>query len=279
MIWLLSLLGVAANCERLPGADALMSNTRTEYVIVGEVHGTNEAPPVIADLACAARRTRRPVVIAVEQTIDNQRFLDAYLASDGGEAATSALLAAPMWNRSFEDGRSSEAILNLLKRLRSMHRAGIIKAVIAVDPVISRSSADRNRLLAENVGAIAPGPQGVVVVLIGGLHAQKRNIVTPSGTYPAMAQLLPTFKTVSFVVRSNGGTAWTCFGPADCGPHEADESRHEARGVRKADRDLPFDGTIEVGTAATPSYPARATRASQAPTTQGGSVKTHTESR
>ncbi len=267
MIWLFGLAGVIAGCENLPGADALMSNKKIEYVVVGEMHGTNEAPPLIANLACAGNRAGRPVTVAVEQTTDNQPFLDAFMASDGGAKAVAALFAAPMWNRPFEDGRSSKAIFALLNRLRTMRHSKIVDRIIAIDPVVSSSSSERNRLLAENVSAIPTRDNGVVLTLIGGLHAQKRAITTPDGTYPAMAQLLTPSRTLTFVVRSNGGTAWTCFGPADCGPHEADEMRHVIRGIRPADPDMPFDGTIEVGTAATPSYPAHTKRSGTKPST------------
>jgi hypothetical protein len=102
-------------------------------LLVGEVHGTNEAPALIGDLACASATSGSPVVVALEIPIEEQTSLDNFLASKGSDADQAALLASQFWTRQPQDGRSSAAMLKLLHRLRSLRVEGTRISVLAVD--------------------------------------------------------------------------------------------------------------------------------------------------
>lgn len=254
---LLAALTLAATCAPLPGADAVLARAETRWIMLGEIHGTAEMPVALTDLACLAGERMRPVVVAIEQTVENQPILDRYLVSDGGEAARAALLAAPMWRGRWKDGRSSEAMLAMIERLRIMKRARRIARVVAFDPDVSESSADRNALMAKNLRAIDPGRGGVVLVLVGGLHAQKSEIRFGPEPYPAAAQLLPREATVSLMMLGDVGTAWVCMEAEQCGVTPVGAPRKEPRGISMMPApDGSFDGILDMGRPLTASPPA-----------------------
>lgn len=65
-----ALLGAATPaCTPVPGSSRLWEST-IRWVIVGEMHGTNESPDAFANLICLAAATGRPVTVALEYTAD-----------------------------------------------------------------------------------------------------------------------------------------------------------------------------------------------------------------
>lgn len=73
-------------------------------LLVGEVHGTNEAPALVGDLACASAKSGNAVVVALEVPIEEQARLDRFLTSDGTDADQKALLNSEFWTRRPQDG-------------------------------------------------------------------------------------------------------------------------------------------------------------------------------
>src|SRR6185436_14170191 len=84
--------------------------------LLGEIHGTCEAPRATLALA----RQSLPARIGLEIDVDEQPRIDAFLR-DGDRAA---LLAGPFWTRDFQDGRSSQAMAALLDDVRQLRLSG-----------------------------------------------------------------------------------------------------------------------------------------------------------
>ena len=63
----------------------------------------------------------------------NQPFIDAYLRSNGDSAARDALLQAPAWDRSWADGKSSQAMFRFIEWLRVQHTRDHVKRVVAFE--------------------------------------------------------------------------------------------------------------------------------------------------
>lgn len=61
-----STCGGAAPCESLQGAEQLRPRPGLRCIIVGETHGTTETPAIFADLICAAREDKRPIIVGIE---------------------------------------------------------------------------------------------------------------------------------------------------------------------------------------------------------------------
>jgi hypothetical protein len=250
-----------AAAAAIDGEAKLWANPQTRYVIIGEVHGTNETPSLFGDLACDAHRSGRPIVVALEVSERSQGAIDAYLASDGGPAARSRFLEDPHWNQPFKDGRSSLAYLLLFEELRVCLERRYIAAVVAIQPYghPGWTANDANMAMAALIQHAAERhPSALVVLLVGSCHATKRPLPGCGERDIPAAAHLPAQATIS-LKASTGGEAWNCTGPttADCGVRAWPGDLPRRRGVQLGvDAPDGFDGTIDLGVPATASPPA-----------------------
>jgi hypothetical protein len=257
---------LAPGCTPLPGADAVMRRTDIRTVMVGEEgHGTNEMPAAAADLICAAITHRRPVTVALEYARRNQRAIDAYLASDGGDRARDALLAAPLWDPDWADGKSSQAMLRLIEWLRIRHRAGQVAQVVAFDVDAAKRGGDRDRQMAERLATVAASPAGIVIALTGSFHARRHDDAQDPAHYTPAAGLLPPTSTFAIVIRGNGGRHWGCRQDG-CGPQPVEPTGKSRRRLRLTPGQPDYDAVLDLGVPVTPSPPAKA--AATAPSTE-----------
>ncbi len=177
----------------------------------GEMHGTNESPAFLGDVACAVAQQEHHVQVALEIWNSEQPSIDRFLET--GDRAK--LLAGPFWSQ--HDGRSSTAMLELLDRLRWLKRAGARIDVIAYDIT---NQPDRDQAMAIKVLA-ARDERGVIVGLSGNIHSRrtKWNETTPLVMHLVDAKL--PVKTHD--VAAEGGTMWACMATPDheptCGEH------------------------------------------------------------
>jgi len=256
-------------CAPIPGWEHVVADKQIRWIVIGEVHGTNEIPAIFADAVCLTASSRR-VVVGVEQPSADQSAIDAFMNSDGGAAAKAAFLSAGMWNQPAKDGRSSEASFRLFEILRQMRANGLILSVIAFQPSLLEgvstqaeaervmanfNQADYEKSMARLIEAAAQ-PDSVVLVLTGGFHAMLAEASWGPG-FVGMAGHLPRQATLSFNAVPNGGESWTCQGqPIDCGPHpHMDEGRGHARELKlQADSPL-YSGVLYLGSRITASTP------------------------
>jgi hypothetical protein len=248
-------------CAPPTGAKSLVSRSSLRWLLLGESgHGTEEMPRAAADLICAAAAAHRPVIVGVEFALRNQPALDAYMASDGGPAARGVLLAAPMWDPDWADGKSSQSMLALFEWLRVQHRRGSVSNVIAFDPDLIRNGADREQQMARRLQATAPSGNGLFIALTGGYHARTRLSHARTTPYPPMATLLPRAQTISIRIQGSGGRNWSCT-EQGCGEHDAGQTGGSLRRLlRHATPDGGYDGEYDLGVPVTPSPPVKRKR-------------------
>lgn len=256
------LLGAAAAapqpCQAIPGWDQIVSRDELRWIVIGEIHGSNEIPDIFADAVCLAAASR-PVVVALEQPSVDQARIDAFLASDGGEASKLVFLDAVMWNMPMKDGRSSEAYFRLFDTLRQMKAAGRIEGVVAFQPssfTAPPTPAEYEREMAELLQSAA-GHDEMVIALVGNVHAMRTEVPFQQ-RYMAMAGNLPETETVTLNVIANGGSYWNCTGgPDQCGVKPSySRGEERQRGVQlNSDESGPYSGVIYLGTATTASFP------------------------
>jgi len=257
MIGLMALAAASASsCSPVAGAERLWANPETQWVMVGEMHGTAEMPAVFGDMVCqAVVQSGRPVTVALEQGAEMQPAIDAFLASDGGGVARTAFLASPMWKG--QDGRASVAMLALYDRLRVMKQAGQIRAVYAFIPVIRSQvgNGPYNVLMADKLKAAPIGPNGLVMAYMGSVHAAKSSFGQGPNAFLAAGGDLPPTRTVSIYLYGNGGEAWNCMEDG-CKPHPL-QARTATRGFVTANA-LPwrYDWIFELGEKTSASPPA-----------------------
>lgn len=104
----------------------------TRIVLLGDLHGTREALQLAAELVCTLSRKDTPVTLAIEMPHEEQTALNAYLTSDGGNAARSALIASPFW-RLRRDGLNTVATLAMIDRIRELRQRGAPLTILAID--------------------------------------------------------------------------------------------------------------------------------------------------
>ena len=228
-------------CRPISGTAELLARPGLRFVLVGEIHGTAETPAIFGDLVCAAVDSGRQVVVGLERPVAEQAAMDA--------GDWTRLVAMRGWH--IFDGRSSAAMLELVKSLHGMK----VAEVVAFDPGGS-GNAERNAGMAKELRAAADRhPEALVIVLTGNLHASKKAIAG-FGDYPFMAMLLPAEATVSLYAADRGGTAWTQTN-GECGGHAMKSPGGETREVafRKAPM-AGYDGVLSTGVVSTASPPA-----------------------
>lgn len=252
-------------CTPLPGAETLRDVQRPDFVIMGEAHGTAELPAAFADLVCAYVQTGTPLTVGVEFLPEEQPALDAYLASNGDDAARAALLASPAW--AIRDGRASRAIFDLVEALRRMRAWHPDLAVVAFDHPSEQpgTSAAREKGMADLLlAARRARPAAPVLALTGNGHAGKSEWTSLGPPFAAMSQHLPSDRTVAMSFDVPGGEIWACQRAAEdaaeeCAPRPVPvRNANPVRGVSAGSDRKGFDATVSVGTAFSASPPARA---------------------
>lgn len=97
------------NCisEAKTSIETLVTNNRA--LLIGELHGTNEMPAQLVEIIKQAAITNKKIVITLEYDFKWQPVLDQYF----DENTTSELFST-------KDGRTSDAMLNMLAEVKSL---------------------------------------------------------------------------------------------------------------------------------------------------------------
>ncbi|MBI3447398.1 MAG: hypothetical protein HY049_00550 [Acidobacteria bacterium] len=198
-------------------------------VVLGETHGTREIPETFARLVCAtaAARPGKTILVGLEIPAEAQEAVDAFLGSDGAEAATGKLLEQKFWNREFQDGRSSEAMHRLLGDLRRFKAAGLAIEVRAMDPPGDLGQDERDLEMSQAIdAAIESVKPAQTLVLCGDVHSrvQKGFPWDHAASYiPFAARLAAKRETIGLNTSVASGTAWICITAKaeECGPKKA----------------------------------------------------------
>lgn len=194
------------------GCDWPTDMPSSPVVLVGEVHGTRETPEFVGRLACAAASQFGSASVALEIPTSQQPLIDAFINSRGSRADKARLLRGAFWSRRLQDGRSSEAMLALLERLRQLKTRYKGIRVLAIDEPAGGS---RDAGMALHIRAEAARPGTRVIALLGNLHAsQRRGTSWDPGYEPAGYRLAP-LRPLSVRFSGAAGSAWVCA--PECG--------------------------------------------------------------
>jgi hypothetical protein len=110
------------------------------------------------------------VIVALELPVDEQDALDAFIAAADEADARKQLLAARHWRWEAQDGRGSQAMFDLLARVRELRAAGATIAVRAFDLVDPKDEL-REQKMAANIQLMREeDPHATLLALTGNLH-------------------------------------------------------------------------------------------------------------
>lgn len=199
-------------CEEVPGAEFLLRSGA--ILLLGEIHGTEEAPVALASLVCQALSRGLTVTVGLEIPRKEQEVTDRYLVSEGTFEDQRRFLESDWWQRDYQDGRSSQAMFDLLLELRSYKADPTALKVILIDD--PGSPLGRDRAMASLLAAeIERRPDDLFVVLTGNLHNRLRpGRFEPMGYHLQLAK--PDADIIALNITHSGGSAWVCTTDA-CG--------------------------------------------------------------
>lgn len=174
--------------------------------IFGELHGTNEAPAFIGNMACRAAQFGLAVRVGLEIPASLQPKVNVFLASKGSRNDVELLTTGQFWLS--DDGRSSKAMLALFDKIRQLKQSDQDVDVYLFD-VSAMNMADRDKRdkrMAENIlSALTMSPQAVHFVLTGNLHAR-----TNQKRYMGWQIIQRHKQTTSLNIGYRSGSAWIC---------------------------------------------------------------------
>lgn len=200
------------DCLAVGGLEPLL--VPGNVLLLGEMHGTEQSPPFTAAVACHGLRKGLPVTVGLEIPRGQEPAAVAYLASEGTAKDREALLATDHWTRSYQDGRSSRAMLALIEELRRFSRAGLPVRIRWFD--IDAPDPERDRRMAERLAeAVAERPGDLFVVLTGNYHNRQvkgapwNKEFTPMGVH--LTTLAPKARAISLDSAYTDGETWACL--------------------------------------------------------------------
>jgi hypothetical protein len=114
-----------------------------DVVLFGELHGTQEIPAFIGRVACQALQRGIPVQVGMEIFREEQVALDTFVSSSGDQAAQDVLLQGAFWRRPYQDGRSSQAHLGLIRWVQQAKKKKLPVSLYAFDQEQQEAQAAR----------------------------------------------------------------------------------------------------------------------------------------
>jgi hypothetical protein len=224
-------VAAAASVEQA-AASLMPAAVHHRLMIVGEVHGTNETPALVASLVCHTAASH-PVRLGLEMPDEMEGALRDYLRSAGSGKDKAALLQQPFW--SSQDGRSSAAMFELIEAVRVLRAQGRDADVFAMEPVYP-GEADAAKaggyLKVKEDGMVAAirremekaVPHQLVIALMGNYHARDSRLTrfqgTPDGSVTERLGALSPYVVLPFAVHLQ---AWNCTAEG-CGVHASESS-------------------------------------------------------
>lgn len=184
---------------------ALLSHS---IVMIGEIHGTQQSPDLVARLVLAALKQGKVVLVGLEHIPDERE--QSFVEETRQSQTAAELLKSPYWRQEYQDGRYSKAMLHLLEELRSLNKKYPKKLSLVQmdgeDPDEKGDAGFRDRHMAGRLrDAIKRHTPDFTVTLTGNLHNRRRIDNGPSMAYQ-LSDLKPwTVKTIF-----GTGEAWIC---------------------------------------------------------------------
>ncbi|MEC7289312.1 MAG: DUF6624 domain-containing protein [Pseudomonadota bacterium] len=277
------------NCSIYDGTEAVVERALTHVIVLGEMHGTNESVDAFEHLICVMLDRGMPVRVGLEATWSQGASLDSQLRLPLDMDAVRE--AAPdMW--STHDGRSTEAILELLNKIAAWKSNGHAVLVFAFDAetrdwvTAENRSVARDAAMAIQVDKNLADFDGAVVLLTGDFHARKHAFDQFGQHFVPMASKIKERPVFSLRMRYGPGEAWVnvsvehedgtveeSIGPFQMSGNVGDNSASRVFEITETEHDY-FDGYYFTGpiTASAPAFSDSAIKQLEFPTEIDGDL-------
>jgi len=249
LILFLSACVTAKECAQLNIPEIIKEK---RLVILGELHGTKEAPAFAGTLVCNLAKGNKKIAFAIEMPASTQAQLQSAFLQNQKISASNEFDALSFWNSSFQDGKRSQAYKDLLMTLWDLRATNESIKLIAidVDETPNNTGNAREQYMASRLSSfLQEFPDYVVVALVGNLHARKLQGTPWNKAYIPMAFFLRDINFITFDIGYTAGSAWNCNKTACM---ERPVSRLKPTGVVKlptiklSEIDANFDGEYDL---------------------------------
>ncbi|NMO16066.1 hypothetical protein HPC49_43325 [Pyxidicoccus fallax] len=220
-------------------------------LLLGEMHGTQEVPRFVAQAACQAAVAGVPVTVGLELPLESQTRVDTFLDSAGAEEDWLKLMEAPFWRSPYPDGRSSEAMANMLEQLRQLRSQGLDVDAFVFDHPKGQGQARENAMAATVKHQVESARNRFYVVLSGNIHARTEEGLPWDKKYKPMGLLLSDAldDVVALDMAYDNGSAWICAVDSKGVQDKLDCGIRQAKGRDNGDRFFVhrWSGTNDAG--------------------------------
>jgi len=249
-------------CEPIDGLAPLLKPG--SVLLLGEIHGSAESPAFVSRAVCVGLEAGHSITVALEIPETEGARIRRYLSSSGDENARSAVLAGEFWTNPFQDGRRSQAMLDLIAHIGAWQRQGKAVRLVLLDANDSTSDGrGRDQVMADNLqSAYEAWPEDIFIALTGNLHSRIMLTAQDRSMGSLFARAEPSARVIALDVAYSDGTTWSCSSgdASSCGAH-ATRGSGDDHGVRIVMRSTGdgFQGVYNVGrlTASPPAARAR----------------------
>lgn len=199
------------HCPAIPGLDPLLQPRKV--ILLGEIHGTQEAPEFLYNIACQALEKKLALTVGLELPYTDQKGIDLYLNSLGTKPDQAQLLNLSFW--AFQDGRGSLAMFELIDKIRQLKsNGGNVDLMLYDNPdALDRDYDMATHILAKTIQK----PKDLFVVLSGNIHNEINEGSGRMGRF--VMDKLGDKNVIALDQGYIGGSAWVCIS-SGCGPIE-----------------------------------------------------------
>jgi hypothetical protein len=185
---------------------------RGGVMMLGELHGTQEVPRFVAQGVCQTAAAGTPVSVGLELPVENQERISTFIRSAGTDDDWLKLMEAPFWRSPFPDGRSSEAMANLIEQLRRLRYQGLDVDAFVFDHPKAQGQAREDAMAATVLSFVRKGQDRFFLVVSGNIHPRTTEGLPWDEKYRPMGMLIAQQldDVVALDVAYNSGSVWIC---------------------------------------------------------------------
>jgi hypothetical protein len=207
-------------------------------LLLGELHGTHEVPRFLAQASCQATVAGTPVTVGLELPLESQDRVAGFLTSEGTDADWLRLMDAPFWRSPYPDGRSSEAMANMLEQLRQLRSRGLDVEVFVFDHPQLQGQVREEAMAATVLSRVKHAPDRFFLVVSGNVHPRTKAGLPWDKKYQPMGHLLSKHVkgVVALDMAYDSGSAWICAVDSKGVKNRLDCGVREAKGKDNGDR-------------------------------------------
>lgn len=184
-----------------------------KVILVGEVHGTDTIPRVFGNLVASIADQKSKTLVILEINQSSQGSIDDFLKT-GNETI---LKKDPFFARDYQDGRSSKAMVKLLKRLARLPNIKVL-CMDPVDGVNTMTGQERDTAMASFINTHRSGYDHTLV-LSGNVHSSisigtpwDKNFRPMGYEFKKVAKDLSEGDLLNIRLRHEKVDSWNCFG-------------------------------------------------------------------